>query len=432
MVAASARVPTAAGAVGPTQVVAMGRLFTAGAFVFWMLTRCLMLVHQGAWPWMNAFVFWAAQGLVKGDWNQAVRPPLPAILGIPLVVAGGSEGQVIAVLYLLASAVQFAAFLVVVRLLFRRRLLEQTLAVGVFLLLPLNHSIHHYRDLPVVLGSAGVFLLAAHWLWATRSDQARVWRLGSVAWVVGASVLGIWSRFEVVSFVGAMVLLGLLVWRPRAARLAALYAAAVAVAVGALLTLNVATGGDLALNSEYQTHTFLDSLPDWWLSDECRQQVTENCRDRDGAQYFAPVDRRAGAFGMVFAHPLTALNKTVQSAAVNLWTLYGLNPSTFLGIVPLLAGLLIAFEPSRAALRALPREAWPPLGAAFAMSVLPPLSWAPPHAQYHLNAVLPVAALLAATLGAVRLVSRGRLLVTSYMVASAALSAFRYTRYPGT
>ena len=30
----------------------------------WLLTRLLVLVHQGAWPWMNAFVVAAARGMV--------------------------------------------------------------------------------------------------------------------------------------------------------------------------------------------------------------------------------------------------------------------------------------------------------------------------------------------------------------------------------
>jgi hypothetical protein len=36
---------------------------------------------------MNAFVVAAARGIVVGDWNQAVRPQLPAVLGVPLVLA---------------------------------------------------------------------------------------------------------------------------------------------------------------------------------------------------------------------------------------------------------------------------------------------------------------------------------------------------------
>src|SRR5437763_14312044 len=86
---------------------------TAGTL--WMLTRLLVLVHQGAWPWMNAFVVAAARVIVVGDWLDAVRPQLPAVLGVPLVLAGANEQQTVAVLYLLASLVQFGAFLVLVR-----------------------------------------------------------------------------------------------------------------------------------------------------------------------------------------------------------------------------------------------------------------------------------------------------------------------------
>ena len=65
----------------------------------WLVTRWLVLVHQGAWPWMNAFVVAAARGMVVGDWNEAVRPQLPAVLGVPLVLAGASEQQTVAALY---------------------------------------------------------------------------------------------------------------------------------------------------------------------------------------------------------------------------------------------------------------------------------------------------------------------------------------------
>ena len=91
------------------------------ALTFWIITRWLVLVHQGAWPWMNAFVVAAARGIVVGDWNEAVRPQLPAVLGVPLVLAGATEQQMVAGLYLLASLVQFAAFLVLVRTVFSGR-----------------------------------------------------------------------------------------------------------------------------------------------------------------------------------------------------------------------------------------------------------------------------------------------------------------------
>ena len=151
------------------------------ALVVWLVTRWLVLVHQGAWPWMNAFVVAAARGIVVGDWNEAVRPQLPAVLGVPLVLAGASEQQTVAALYVLASLVQFGAFVVLVRALFPGRLTEQSLALLVFLLVPYNHSIHHYRDVPVVLASSAVFLLSAYWLrwWSGERGHARA--CGSLA-----------------------------------------------------------------------------------------------------------------------------------------------------------------------------------------------------------------------------------------------------------
>src|SRR5215218_4057334 len=94
----------------------------AAALIVWLLTRILVLVHQGAWPWMNAFVVAAARGISVGDWNEAVRPQLPAVLGVPLVLAGVGEQQTVAVLYLLASLAQFVAFVVLVRALFPGRM----------------------------------------------------------------------------------------------------------------------------------------------------------------------------------------------------------------------------------------------------------------------------------------------------------------------
>src|SRR5438105_1982407 len=104
-----------------------------GALILWLVTRWLVLVHQGAWPWMNAFVVAAARGMVVGDWNEAVRPQLPAVLGVPLVLAGATEQQAVAALYLVASVVQYAAFIVLIRTVFADRSLEQTLALLVFL-----------------------------------------------------------------------------------------------------------------------------------------------------------------------------------------------------------------------------------------------------------------------------------------------------------
>jgi hypothetical protein len=403
-----------------------------GSFVLWMMTRCLMLVHQGGWPWMNAFVVWAAEHFLNGDFNEVQRPPLPALLAMPLLAHGESMGQIIAVLYLLASALQFGAFALVVALAFPGRLREQTLALLLFLVTPLNHSIHHYRDSPVVFGSIAVFLLSAHWLWVERDPQRRSLLPGSIVWVLVASLIGVWSRTEVLTFVGCLCLLGFALRRRRALRPIALYVVGASVGVVALIGVGGALGADTTMNAEYQVHTFLDSTPESWLTPGCRANQSENCRDADGAVYFAPVDRTAGVLGLVVSHPWLTLVKTVQSAGINLWVLFGDNLSTFPGVAIVLAALLLLFEPCRAAVRALPLVVWPPLAAAFAMSIVPPLSWAPPHPQYHLNMLLPITIVLAAALGGLWNVSRGRLYVSAVLVLGLVLSAFRYTRYPGT
>src|SRR5438105_3972982 len=110
-VAAPARVALRSTTINPWRIY-------GGALAFWLLTRMPVLLHQGAWPWMNAFVVAAAQGIVVGDWNDAVRPQLPAVLGVPLVLAGATEQQMVAVLYVLASVVQFVAFVVLIRRVF--------------------------------------------------------------------------------------------------------------------------------------------------------------------------------------------------------------------------------------------------------------------------------------------------------------------------
>jgi hypothetical protein len=393
-----------------------------------VVTRLLVLVHQGAWPWMNAFVVEAARGIVVGDWNEAVRPQLPAVLGVPLVLAGATEQQTVAVLYVVASLIQFGAFLVLVRALFPGRLLEQTLALLFFVLLPYNHSIHHYRDVPVVLASSGVFLLAAHWLHAHRRDVAG---LRSWLWVLGAMVLAVWSRTEALTFVFVLVLLGLVVWRARALRTVAMYVAAAAIASGSLLLANRLEGVDPGEAGRYQWHTFLDSTPESWLSPECKADPTENCREREGLTYFGPADPQDGVLPMVLHHSLTTLAKTAQSAWDNLWIILGPNSSTFPGIVPFLVAVVLVLPAAREALCNVPAAAWMLVMATLAETVLPPLSWAPPHPQYHLQMILAVMVPLVAVLAALWVITRGRWLVVLFFVGNAVLSAFRYTRYPG-
>ncbi len=397
------------------------------AFAMWVVTRWLVLVHQGAWPWMNAFVVAAARGIVVGDWNEAVRPQLPAVLGVPLVLAGASEQQAVAALYVLASLVQLGAFIVMLRALFPGRLTEQSLGLLTFLLVPFNHSIHHYRDVPVVLASSAVFLLSATWLtWWSGDRGPRTW-----LWVLGAMLLGVWSRAEVLTFVGALIVLGLIVWRRRALPLVATYAVAAGMVAGSLLLVYRLEGVDLSQASRYQWHTFLDSTPESWLSPACRAAPTENCRETDGLTYFGPADPEAGVVPMIWQHPLASVAKTVRSAVDNLWDVLGPNLSTFPGIVPFVLVAFVFVRSARDALLRLPVGVWMVVLAVVGESVLPPLSWAPPHPQYHLQMVLPMAILLVPVLMALAHLPRGRLVAVAFLIGNAGLSAFRYTRYPG-
>jgi hypothetical protein len=399
------------------------------ALAVWLVTRWLVLVHQGAWPWMNAFVVAAARGIVVGDWNQAVRPQLPAVLGVPLVLAGASEQQTVAALYVIASLVQFGAFVVLLRALYPGRLSDQTLALLVFVLVPYNHSIHHYRDVPVVLASSAVFLLCAQWLkWRTGERGPR-----AGLWIAGALLLGVWSRAEVLTFAAVLAVLGLVVWRRRALGLVATYGVAAAVVSGSLLLVYRLEGVDLSEASRYQVHTFLDSTPDSWLTPECRATPTENCREADGLMYFGPgpVDARAGVVALVLNHPLATLAKTARSAWDNLWDLLGPNLSTFPGIVPFALAGLAFVRPARDALRRVPVGVWMCVVAVVAESVLPPLSWAPPHPQYHLQMVFPIVVVVVPVLLGLASVPRGQLVTLAFFVGNAGLSAFRYTRYPG-
>jgi hypothetical protein len=78
-----------------------------------------------------------------------------------------------------------------------------------------------------------------------------------------------------------------------------------------------------------------------------------------------------------------------------------------------------------------PSAGWIVVGAIIAESFLPPLTWAPPHPQYHVALVLPIVVLLVPALVAVLRMSRGRWLAFGFLALNAGLSAFRYTRYPG-
>jgi hypothetical protein len=412
----------------PRTTAALPKVYAAAA-VFWLVTRLLVLVHQGAWPWMNAFVVEAARGIVVGDWNDAVRPQLPAVLGVPLVLAGASEQQTVAALYVVASTIQLGAFLVLVRALFPGRLQEQTLALLVFLLVPYDHSIHHYRDIPVVLASAAVFLLSAHFI--SSMTGARRTAVLDIAIVAAVLLLGLWSRGEVLTFVAALVVLALIVYRRRAVRLALTYSVLAIVISGGLLVVYEMENVNLAQAWFYTAHTFLDSTPDSWLSPECRADPTENCREADGLAYFGPADLHAGVLALAMNHPLTTAAKTARSALDNLWTLFGPNMSTFPGIIPFVVLALAFVRPARELYAKLPLAVWIAAAAVLAETVLPPLSWAPPHPQYHLQLVLLIVVLVVPILVALARMPRGRLVALGFLVANAGLSAFRYTRYPG-
>ena len=416
----------------------LGAIYAA-ALVFWLVTRLLVLVHQGAWPWMNAFVVAAAHGILVGDWNDAVRPQLPAVLGVPVVLAGASEQQTVAVLYVIASLVQFVAFVVVLRALFPSRIQEQTLALAVFLLLPFNHSIHHYRDMPVVLASAAIFLLGADVVRTFRDGAPTLTPTGSTFWsnarsvaaLVAVMLLGVWSRIEVLAFVGVLALGLLLVYRRAAVRLAVAYLAAAFLVTATLLVMYKVEDVDLGQAWFYTAHTFLDSTPDSWLTPECRAAPTENCREADGLSYFGPANLRDGVFALAMNHPLTTLAKSARSAWDNAWILVGPNLSTFPLVVPFLVVVVAVLPEVRAAYRMVPKVGWVVLVAIMAESVLPPLTWAPPHPQYHVALVLPIVVLLVPTLFALLRMSRARWLALGFLVVNAGLSAFRYSRYPG-
>jgi hypothetical protein len=250
--------------------------------------------------------------------------------------------------------------------------------------------------------------------------------------LIGAlMLLGIWSRIEVLAFVGVLICAALLVYRRQAIRLAITYAATAALVTVTLLVMYQIEKVDLPQAWFYTAHTFLDSTPDSWLSPACRANPTENCREADGLAYFGPANLRDGVLALAMNHPLTTLAKSVRSGWDNAWTLLGPNLSTFPGALPFLVLVLALVPAARQAYRQIPRAAWIVVVAIMAESVLPPLTWAPPHPQYHVALVLPMVLLLVPPLLALVRMPRGRWLAFGYLVAEAGLSAFRYTRYPG-
>ncbi len=244
-------------------------------------------------------------------------------------------------------------------------------------------------------------------------------------------LLGIWSRIEVVAFVGVLLVALLAVYRRQAIGLCVTYAAAAMFVTGSLLFVYRLENVDLGQAWFYTAHTFLDSTPDSWLTPECRAEPTENCREADGLAYFGPANLRDGVLELALNHPLVTLAKSVRSGWDNAWVLVGPNLSTFPGVVPFLM-LVVALLPEvRHAYRQIPLAGWVLVVAIIVESVLPPLTWAPPHPQYHVALVLPMIVLLVPALVALMRMSRARWLALGFLAVNAGLSAFRYTRYPG-
>ncbi len=208
-------------------------------------------------------------------------------------------------------------------------------------------------------------------------------------------------------------------------------AAAVLVTVAALLVVYRLEDVDLSQAWFYTAHTFLDSTPDSWLSPECQANPTENCREADGLAYFGPANLRDGVFALAMNHPLTTVAKSARSAWDNAWILIGPNLSTFPGSVPFIVLVLAFVQPAREMYRRIPAAVWLVIVAIALESVLPPLTWAPPHPQYHVALVLSITLLLVPVLVALVRTPRGRLVALGFMGANIGLSAFRYTRYPG-
>lgn len=395
----------------------------------WLLTRIAVLAHQGREPWMNAQVLGAARSLAEGSPAGLERPPLPALIALPLVAAGLGEQAAVAVLYLVASLVQLAALIALLRQVFPGRPLEQGVSLTVFLLLPVNHSIHHYRNVPVLLANAVVLTIAAHWVRLSRLREVGR-RLSSAAWLVVATVLGVLSRTEVLAYVGLVAALGLLLSGGRLWRSSLLCAGALGAGALALVLATQVSGVDPRIVSRYQVYTFLDSTPASWLTPECRANPTEDCRVADGTRYFGPETQPGGLRSIVTAQPALVAAKSARSALDNVWEVVGPNLSTFPGLLPLLV-LALAWPPARDAFRTVPGAVWAPLLAGVLLSAVPPLTWAPPHPQYHLAWAMPFSILGGLLLAASLRVSTGQWVAGALALVYAGLSAFRYTRYTG-
>jgi hypothetical protein len=401
------------------------------AFALWLASRVFVLLHQGNWPWMNFFVVETARGMLDGNWDEAFRPALPSLLAMPFVALGASDLFTVGFLYLAVSLVQFWAFTVLVRRLFPDRVLEQGLALVIFLLVPMNHSIHHWRNMPVVLASSAVFLLGAHFIEATRRPSGWATSRASIGWAIGSLAMGLLCRSEVATFAVVLLVTGWLKRQPGMARLTVIYVLGIALSFGATATLAKVAGADEFMQKRYGVHTFLDSTPSLWLTSECRLYPNENCREDDGWLYFGPRDMNISLTQLILNHPWLTVWKTVQSALDNLWELFGRNISTYPTYAWLAAVTLVTYRPARQALAGLDWRVWAVAIASLSVTVLPPLSWAPAHPQYHLHSLAGVAIIAAPLLASLAAATRGQWYVIAFLIGNAALSAFRYTRYPG-
>jgi hypothetical protein len=244
-------------------------------------------------------------------------------------------------------------------------------------------------------------------------------------------VLGVWSRIEVLAFVGVLAVVAVVMYRRAAWALALTYIGTALLVTGVLWALYQVEEVDLPQAWFYTAHTFLDSTPDSWLTPACRANPTENCREADGLSYFGPANLRDGVFALAMNHPIITAEKSVRSAWDNTWILIGPNLSTFPATVPFLIVIAAVLPEVRRAYRMVPRPVWLVALAIAAESVVPPLTWAPPHPQYHVALVLPIMILLVPPLLVLLRMPRGRWVAFGYLLADAGLSAFRYTRYPG-
>ncbi len=424
----------------------------AVTFAVWLIERAAVLHSQGPWPWINARVIGHSREMLLGDWARVFEtPPLPSLVSLPFVTLGLSEGQAIGGLYFVSSIVQFGAFLLLARQLFPHSGRAQLLALALFLIFPIDHAIHHYRNIATVLASAGIFVVAAHWLRVTR-DEHPLPLSTSLLWALGGAVLGGFSRQETLAFPGYLLVASLFLARGRRARVPVLYAVSLVVAAGALVllgrvaasgpfqatplqpgqatTFNPEAGAYPYVGQTYFVHTFLDSTPFSWLDPQCQANLTEGCRVANGERYFGPEDQPGGVATIIRNHPLLVVSKTVRSAYDNVVAVYGPNVSTYAGMLWIMLAVGLVYRPARENLRRVPVAAWLAVLAAVGVSLFP-LSWGPPQPQFHLHSAFPVVAVSVPVMLALARLPWSALPLAAIWLANLALSAYRYLVYTG-